>query len=317
VQGILEGFEEVEVMAAHTSPPFSHYMPWQGPGEHGGVKIYFDYNWVSDRLDQVLRLNLVAGRWFGEEDEVSGMEPVVVTRKLARTFFGDGDPLGETIDFHFGDTEEVLHVVGVVDHCRSSSPFASEEPFLYRRVRQDRDPPQFFLIRLRPGTPRVFEKRIRERLAAVAGQWSVGVETMEGHREAWIDAEVKNLILRAVIAGFMLAIVALGLVGVLWQNVTQRTREIGVRRAAGATQGQICAQFVGEILVVATFGAALGTVLVFQFALFDAFPSVTPGVYSAGLLSAAAVLYLLVSAAALYPGWLAARVPPAAALHHE
>jgi putative ABC transport system permease protein len=115
----------------------------------------------------------------------------------------------------------------------------------------------------------------------------------------------------------MLILVALGLVGVLWQNVTQRTREIGVRRASGATQGQICVQFVGEILVVATFAAVSGGILIFQFALFDVLPNVTPQVNAVSLLCTAGILYLLVGAAALYPGWLATRVPPVAALHHE
>lgn len=70
-------------------------------------------------------------------------------------------------------------------------------------------------------------------------------------------------------------------------------------------------------VLVATFAIVLGGILIFQFALFDLFPSVTPGIYISGLLTSAGIIYLLVTAAALYPGWLATRVQPVAALHHE
>ena len=101
------------------------------------------------------------------------------------------------------------------------------------------------------------------------------------------------------------------------ESVTRRTQEIGIRRAAGADAGRICLQFVGEILALTTVAVLLGVLLIFHSALFDLFPSVTAWVYTCGLLMAAAILYLLVTAAALYPGWMAARVQPAEALHYE
>ena len=316
VMRIIEGFEEVEVVAL-CPPPFSSSGGSQD-GEYDGVRDNFRYCRVTDRLDKVLKLNLVAGRWFGEEDDALAWEPVVVTRKLARTFFGDGDPLGKTI----AASELALRVVGVVDHYRYEGPLAHEELFLYRRLRWDRGAseqslPTSFLIRLQPGTPRRFEKRMRKALLPVARSWNLEVETLESRRGRSLGERIKFLRLGGRIAGFMLAMVGLGLVGVLWQNVTQRTREIGVRRASGATRGQVCAQFVGEVMVVATFAAVLGGMLIVQFAFFDLFPSVAPEVYTAGLLCAAGILYLLVSVAALYPGWLATRVQPAAALHRE
>ena len=55
------------------------------------------------------------------------------------------------------------------------------------------------------------------------------------------------LALGATIAGFLMLMVALGLIGVLWQNVTRRTREIGLRRAAGASHGDIRRQVIMEV----------------------------------------------------------------------
>jgi putative ABC transport system permease protein len=318
VERILQGFEEVEMVAIDGAPPFFRSFSSR-VGEYGEVRAYFEYSNVTDRLDEVLKLNLVAGRWFSEEDDALAWDSVVITRKLAGTFFGDVDPLGKIITIPTSNTNEAWRVIGVVDHRRYKSPFAAEESFLYCRVRWDRVVyvPRSFLIRLRPGTPRSFEKQIRKRLSPVTRSWNLGVERLEEGREMSMREDIKLLIIGGTIAGLMLTMVGLGLVGVLWQNVTQRTREIGVRRASGATRGRICAQFVGEVMVVATFAAVLGGILIVQFALFDLFPSVVPEVYIAGLLCAVGILYLLVSAAALYPGWLATRVPPAVALHHE
>ncbi|MBI2503924.1 MAG: FtsX-like permease family protein [Candidatus Latescibacteria bacterium] len=323
----LDDFEEVEGVAADSSPPFAFHVS-SNKGEYGRASAYFEYSMVSDRLDEVLKLNLVAGRWFTREDDALGEEPVVVTRKLAHTFFGEEDPLDKIISTKgFNGEEEALRVVGVVDYCRNKSPFEPEEPefFLYRRVRggraaaepQSYTPPIWFLIRVQPGTPHSFEKQIRERLAPVVRQWSIEVETLEGKRAMWINGATKLLIMRGVIVAFMLLMVALGLVGVLWQSVTQRTREIGIRRATGAEARHVYAQFTGEMLVLTTVAVVLGVVLVLNSAVLDLFPSVGVGIYTAGLLSAALVLYLLVIAAAMYPGWLATRVQPAQALHHE
>ena len=81
----------------------------------------------------------------------------------------------------------------------------------------------------------------------------------------------------------------LGLTGVLWQTVTQRTREIGLRRAKGATITDIRAQILGELLVMATLAVLLGTAIIVQFPLLEAaFGGVSGGVYAASLVISAA-----------------------------
>ena len=66
------------------------------------------------------------------------------------------------------------------------------------------------------------------------------------------------LIAAGVIAGFLLLMVAMGLTGVLWQTVTQRTREIGLRRAKGATAGDIRTQILGELVVMTSIAVLAG-----------------------------------------------------------
>ena len=117
--------------------------------------------------------------------------------------------------------------------------------------------------------------------------------------------------------GFLLLMVVLGLVGVLWQNVTQRTQEIGLRRAKGATARRIQQQILGEVVVMTTFAVAAGTLVVVQLPLLDALGFLSPGVMAASLVISAAAIYVLTSVCGFYPARLATRVQPAEALHYE
>ena len=120
----------------------------------------------------------------------------------------------------------------------------------------------------------------------------------------------------ALISVFLIVNVALGLFGVLWQTISQRRAEIGVRRAMGATAGAVSGQVVGEILVLTTFGLLLGLGLAVQFPLLGVF-DVPAGVYGTAMVLATGVLYALAAGCALYPSRLAAAVHPAVALREE
>jgi putative ABC transport system permease protein len=106
------------------------------------------------------------------------------------------------------------------------------------------------------------------------------------------------------------------LVGVLWQNVTQRTREIGLRRAKGATQQHVHAQILGELFVLASIGVFLGFIVVVQFPLLDLI-GIEARVFAFGLGVSLVLIYALTLTAGLYPSWLATKVQPAEALHYE
>ena len=145
---------------------------------------------------------------------------------------------------------------------------------------------------------------------------------MESLAERWEDDRLGRLqLLRfiAVISGLMMLMVALGLIGMMWQNVRRRTREIGIRRSVGAPGGRIYGQFLGELAVLVTVAIALGCVPIVQFGLLDMvlWSRVPAYVVAISLGATAFVLYLLVLLCGLYPSWLAAKVRPVEALHHD
>jgi len=107
------------------------------------------------------------------------------------------------------------------------------------------------------------------------------------------------------------------MVGVLWQNVSRRTKEIGVRRAAGASAGDVYKQILGELVVIVTIGLLVGIAVVAQVPLLGIVDWMTPGIFAAALVFSLAVMYALTTVAGLYPSWLATKVHPASALHYE
>jgi putative ABC transport system permease protein len=111
--------------------------------------------------------------------------------------------------------------------------------------------------------------------------------------------------------------VVLGLVGVVWQGVVRRTQEIGLRRAVGATARQVRLQIAMETLVSAVAGVAVGTLLAIQFPLLALVEQIDWASAVPGLLLSAALILILVSISALYPGWVASRREPADALRYE
>jgi putative ABC transport system permease protein len=136
-------------------------------------------------------------------------------------------------------------------------------------------------------------------------------------RESSLRLRLAPVIVGAVVGAFLMAMVALGLLGVLWQNVIRRTRELGLRRATGATRTDVHRQISMELLLVTTLGLFLGVLLAVQLPVLDLLPSLSSGVVTAGIATAVLLLYALALAAALYPSWLAGRVQPAEALRWE
>jgi putative ABC transport system permease protein len=137
-------------------------------------------------------------------------------------------------------------------------------------------------------------------------------------RASLLKEQLIPFIVVAVIAAFMVAMVAFGLFGVLWQNTTRRIPEIGLRRAIGASAGDIYRQIVTEQLLLSSSSMIVGLVLLVQLPLTGALGE---GLNWAVFLAAAglsmAAIYLLSLLCSLYPGWRASRLSPTEALHYE
>ena len=309
---------EVESVASSLS------VPYQMGGSFGGMDfkgrtIQYERGEVTDDLKDVLHLDVVAGRWFSREDDAATFQPVVLNRRLAEEIFGAEDPVGQVMSAE-GSRSKETRVIGVVSDFRKGGELAGPDNFLFTRKNLNNPkerPPRNLIIRVRPGVTAEFGERLANKLQAVAKDWSFDVTPLVQLRDSQFRLQLIPVIVLGIIAAFLMIMVALGLTGVLWQSVTQRRKEIGLRRAKGATAARIKNQILGELLLIATFGLAAGTLVVVQFPLLDVIGFISGKIYVYSLITSALIIYLLTILCGLYPSWLATKVQPAEALHYE
>jgi putative ABC transport system permease protein len=310
-------FSEVEDVAGALTAPYTMSSSSSVYGLNGR-EIRYEQNEVTDSFKDVLNLTMIAGRWFGREDDGANWRPVLINEKLARDMFGAEDPVGKSISER-GESLET-RVIGVFTDFRRQGEFAGPGNYVLNRKNlndpKDR-PPRNLLVKVRPGTTAEFEEKLMNRLQAVARQWSFEIEPVAEMRDTMLKLSIVPIAAFGTVAAFLMIMVGLGLTGVLWQNVTQRTKEIGLRRAKGATVGNIYAQILGELMLIASFGLAVGVAVVVQFPLLDLLGFISTKVYLYSIVISLALVYLLTVVCGLYPSRLATKVHPAEALHYE
>ncbi len=309
---------EVESVASALSVPYQSSGSFSSE-EHNGKNIEYERGEVTSDFQTVLKLNVVAGRWFNKDDDAANFRPVVINRNLTEAMFGNEDPVGKVFGSE-GEGRKESRVVGVVSDFRKQGELAGAGNFLFTRKNLNdpkERPPRNLVIRLRPGVPAEFESQLNDKLQAVAKNWSFEIQPLVNLRESLFRLQLIPVVVLGIIAAFLMIMVALGLTGVLWQSVTQRRKEIGLRRAKGATAARIKNQILGELLVIATFGLLIGILLVVQFPLLDVIGFISAKIYLYSILAAALTIYLLTILCGLYPSWLATKVQPAEALHYE
>jgi putative ABC transport system permease protein len=308
----------VESVAAALTAPFT-WSYSDSVVTVGGKELLYGRTEVTDELADALRLDVKHGRFFTREDDAAAVEPIVVDARFARELYGTEDVVGTIVRDDAGDERE-LRIVGVVADYRKDGELSSGQPTVFHRaVLTDpkRRPPRNFVVRTRPGTPPAFEEKLVRTLEPVAPDWSFEAKPLAELHDTWLRVALAPLIVIGLVAAFLMIMVGLGLMGVLWQNVTQRRQEIGLRRVQGATAGAIHVQFLGELLVVCTFGLVIGSLLVVQAPLFGLTGPVGGGVFASSMVIAAGLIYLLTVACGLYPSWMATRVEPVQALRYE
>ncbi len=324
---------QVERAAGTFTAPYVNATWGSGMRLADGRQLDFLYNRVTDDFVPLLAMPIVAGRNFSREDDGAGTDPVLINRALAQAIFGDADPIGKVIAEKPDPREQrdpsdspprQKRVVGVMEDFRQHGPYSIPGHVLFDRMRLEAargGVPDRLLIRVKPGTTVAFEPALVRRLQREAADWSFGVSTMDHLRERKISDYLMPLTVLAVIAGFLLLMVTLGLTGVVWQSVTVRLREFGLRRAAGASGVAGRRQVLAEMAVMKTFALLAGAIIVGQVAFLplsrEVAGLVAPGIYAAAVALSAAAIYCLTLACGWYPSRLAARIPPADALRYE
>jgi putative ABC transport system permease protein len=319
----LRDMPEVETAAGAAIVPYSG-STWSSDIQMDGRHYRYGGSAGTDDLAGALGIRVTRGRWFSSEDDGAAWQPVVINKRFATEMFAGKDPIGRflTEERPGEQASSRMRVVGVIQDFRKDGEYAPAQNFLFSRLSfagtaEPSDPPRELVIRVRPGTPATFEERAMARLRAAAPEWTFQAAPLTTSRETALRFWLAPLSAAAVVSAFLLLMVGMGLTGVLWLHVTQRTREIGLRRAKGATIVRIRRQLVGEVFLLTALAAAVGVLIVIQFPLLQVFDVVSPMVYAVSITASLALVFLLTGACAWGPGRVATAIEPADALRYE
>ena len=281
-----------------------------------GTKVPIDWRIVSPGYFRTIGIPLLRGRDFTDADGANASAVTIVSQATARTFFGDEDPIGRTLT-RSADLKTPFTIVGVVGDVRSTA-LNQESPALYYppapRVAALMD-----VVVRTAVPPDAILPAVRQRVHALDGELALAnVRTME----EWLSTSAAqprlNGVLLTVFAGVALVIAIVGIYSVLAYAVTQRTREIGLRLALGATPRAVLRLILGQGMLVVAAGVAAG--LAGGFALGETMSSLVFGVTvrdPATFAGVAVILAAVALAACAIPARRAARVDPMVALRCE
>lgn len=308
---------QIEAVATSGGPPYST-STWTTDLTVNGHTIDVNADTASDGFAKVLHVPMLRGRWFTADDDSAANEHVIIDADVANSLFGTLDAVGKTIQ---PDKDTSYQVVGVIAPFRKHGELSQDhENMFFHRLsltQKQGHVGRDLIFRVRPGTPADFEETLIKRLHGIAPDYPVRIQHMDQMRELLNKVFIAPAVVGGIIASFLITMVALGLSGVLWQTVTRRTREIGLRRALGATAGEVNSQILIEVALLSTLAAVVGVIVVAQLPLLGVFRFVSVPAFAIGLAGALATIYGLTLLCGVYPSWLAGRVQPAQALHYE
>jgi predicted permease len=294
------------------------YLPEGMPDPGPGRRFSTENNAASRDYFETMRIPLVRGRTFTDQEKLDEPRVVVIDTKFADTHFAGQDPIGKRIMMGDPANPTFLSIIGVVGHVENYGIGQDTRVQLYSPYRQV--PPGFVSFVLRTTLdPSALSNSIRGVMREIEPTLPVfAIRTMDELFDGTVTNQRIMLTLLSIFAGLALLLAAIGLYGVLSYIVGQRTREVGIRMALGASAGSVRQLMLTQGLKLAAIGLGLGLVTCLAVARLTS--SLLYGVSPYDPLSLAAVSILLV-AIGLFSSWLpahrATRVNPNEALRTE
>jgi len=289
-------------------------LPEPAPGQENDGR----YRVCSPDYFQTMKIPVLKGRGFTEQDRAGGTPVVIVNETLARKHWKDGDALGKRIRF-YGPLDKApwMEIVGVVRDVRHELTL-EVTPEYYLPHAQDAWNSMVLVARTSVD-PASLAPQMRQQVSAIDKDQPVfDVHTMQEVRSLSVSVYTFSSVMLGIFGGIALLLAAIGIYGVMAFAVTQRTQEIGIRMALGARASDVLKLVVRHGMVLALIGVAVG--LAGAWALTRFMAQLLVGVKSTDLLTFSAVSGCLLLAALLacyLPARRATKVDPLVALRYE
>lgn len=284
------------------------------------------YRMINTGYFRTLGIPLLAGREFAESDTGQGAPVAIINQTFAKRYWPDGNPAGAHVQMD--DTQQGMReveIVGVVGDVRDFGLENEAKPEIYAPIPQVPTETISYLknnmcwfVRTE-NEPLMVAAPFRKEVKRIDPDVPASsVRTVEQYLAQSIAPRRFNLTLVAIFGAAALLLAAMGVYAVISYAVAQRTREIGIRMAMGAQQGEVLRLIVGDGLRLVASGAALGLVLALLVTrlmkgLLYGVSAADPVTY----LAITALLFAMAMLACYVPGRRATSVDPLIALRHE
>ncbi|MEO6526517.1 MAG: FtsX-like permease family protein [Gemmatimonadaceae bacterium] len=213
---------------------------------------------VDDGYFATVRMPLVAGRPIGRLDAEHAPKVVVVNEPLARRYFPDQDPIGQSIGYN----GQRLTIVGVARDAKYSSLTESAAPFMYLPLAQHWESKHSLMVRSSSADALALAPAIASAIRSIdAGVPRPIVTTLLRENTIVLIPQRVAAIVTAALGAVGLLLATVGLYGVIAYSASRRRREIGIRLALGAQRLQVLRMVVGEGMRLTVTGVAIGLVL--------------------------------------------------------
>jgi putative ABC transport system permease protein len=325
----------VSAAAICNNEPFDHHE-WDSsfhitgtPPDPPGQEPISEMAIVSPDYFGALGMPILQGRDFGAEDVRGRPGTVVIDELAAQKFFPGTNPIGKQVDDPVTIGPPIANgipvtIIGIVPHTRNNAPGEKEEarnlPMMYFSASQFANGEQNLVIRVQAGfNPHSLVGPIRDQIAALDSDQAVSdIATLEENIDDSLASQRLTMALLGVFAGLALILASIGLYGVMALIVTQRTREMGIRFALGASRGDVLRLVLGQGAVLVGIGLAAGLLGAFVAgrALRSVLYNVAP-LDPAALISALLTLSAVALIACFLPARRASLVDPIEALRME
>ncbi|HVR42349.1 MAG TPA: ABC transporter permease [Thermoanaerobaculia bacterium] len=282
-----------------------------------------DYQIVSDGYFRALDLPIVAGRAFDARDRAGSLPVAIVNEAFVRKHLRGRSPAGSRISIVSAQTgeTEVREIVGVARQVKARPNETEDLIQVYVPLAQDTAGDVFLMVRPSRGSATPLAPSVREAIATIDREQIVGVRDVRTLDEIVWEATARHRMRAALVtafAGLALLLAMIGVFGVIAYSVQQRVRDFGVRRALGATTGDLVRLVASSAARLVGTGAIIG--LAVSAVVGRLLSSMLFGVAPLDLVTFAGVAAVIAVTAVVStagPAWRATLVDPAVALRDD